>query len=135
MKIQGTLAWQVKKMMTKDSIFMSDSLADRIDVSQFYEEKDSDSDTDRIFRLSCHIVIDDNTLKNPIKKLEKSNNCIIVMLSCNAKQISKLLAHDVVTLFRVYEDSSNESIFSYENAKIIKQVVSSSGINSYLSII
>jgi len=120
-------------MMTKDSIFMSDSLVDRIDVSQFYEEKDSDSDTDtdRIFRLSCHIVIDDDTLKHPIKKLEKSNNSITVMLSCNAKQISKLLVHDVIALFRIYEDSSNESIFSYENAKVTKQVVSSSGINSY----
>ena len=53
------------------------------------------------------------------------------MLSCNAKQISKLLVSDVIALFRIYEDSSNESIFSYENAKITKHVVSSSGINSY----
>ena len=117
--------------MTKNSIFMSDSLVDRIDASQFYEEKESDSDTERIFRLSCHIVVDDHTLKNPIKKLEKSDNNITVMLSCNAKQISKLLVSDVIALFRIYEDSSNESIFSYENAKITKHVVSSSGINSY----
>ncbi|MAG27610.1 hypothetical protein CMI47_18915 [Candidatus Pacearchaeota archaeon] len=108
--------------INKKSVIMSDSLAEKVDISQFYNDVDAS--------IMCRIVIDDNESEHHIKKITKTQDEITIAFSCNSFILMSMIGINIVKKIKICEVSSGLS-FSINDAKIIKQSSYFIGDNEY----
>ena len=96
-------------------IMMSDSLTDKIDVRQFYENPADISD------ITVSISIDSSSITVPINKIKITDSLIRLNFFCNSKNIPLILFSRDVDIISFFIHGHSEPIEEYRNSTLISR--------------
>jgi hypothetical protein len=90
-------------------VMMSDSLTDKIDVRQFYENPVDISD------ITASISVGSSSITVPINKIKITNSLIRLNFFCNSKTIPLILFSKDIDIISFFIHGNSEPVEEYRN--------------------
>ena len=99
-------------MISLMKIFVSDEIADSIDVNQFYENPSDRRD------ISLSLDIDSKILKGSISKIHLCDNKLGFGFLCSSDTASSFILSDTINLISLFNSSNDGPIAEYNNFNV-----------------
>jgi len=97
--------------INKKSVIMSDSLVEKIDITQFYNDVEAS--------IMCKIILENDKIERYVKKIEKKQDEITISFSCNAIKAMNLLSGRIKKI-KILETSSGSSL-NLDSVNVMRQ--------------
>ena len=108
-----------------ERVMISDSLADKIDLRQFYEDPESISD------LMVTFYFESATLTVPINKIKISKKLVHLNFLCESKDILPIVTGEKINNFSIFMNDSDISPVDYKEFDILTRSIAATKDSAY----